>query len=68
MSDEDRKLQRDHIGDGIYVATRNGQIEISVNNHANPPVAYLDRYTAQAMKRYIDRVFETPVVCDGNQG
>lgn len=57
MSDEDKKLQRDYIGDGVYVAFRNGQIEISIGDHTNPPVAYLDGYTAKALKRYMDRVF-----------
>lgn len=50
-------LMRDHMGDGVYVAFRNGQIEISVNDHNNPPAVYLDKYTASALKRYIDRVF-----------
>ena len=50
-------LQRDHLGDGVYVAFRNQQVEISVNNHLNPPVVYLDRYSAKALQRYLIRVF-----------
>lgn len=55
--EENDKLQRDYLGSGIYVAFRNGQIEISVNDHRSEPVAYLDCYTSKNMKRYINRVF-----------
>lgn len=39
MEDE---ITPEHLGDGVYVSFDGHQIAISVNDHRNPPVVYLE--------------------------
>lgn len=51
-----KTLDARHLGDGLYVRYDGYQIAISVNNHRNPPVAYLDMGVMDQMVRYINEV------------
>ena len=51
-------LQR-HLGDGLYVNYDGYQIAISVNDHRNPPVAFLEPHVMIAMVDYINEIIKT---------
>lgn len=50
------KTNQQHLGDGLYVSFDGFQIAISVNDHRNPPVAYLDPSVMDAMVDYIKEI------------
>lgn len=50
-------LHREHVGDGVYLAFRNGQIEVAVGSSNKEPVVYFDWRVAERVRQYIDRVF-----------
>ncbi len=50
--------KREHIGDGVYVHFTGYNIEISVNDHRNPPVAYLELRAVDKLKEFKDRCLE----------
>ena len=50
--------EQKYLGDGLYVSFDGFQIAIRVNNHANPPVAYMDSNVMDAMVNYINEIKE----------
>lgn len=45
----------EYIGDGVYVSYDGYGIEIRVNSHTNPPVAYLEPSVLKALMEFYER-------------
>ena len=58
MKEEQKLLPSDYLGDGVYVKDEGHQLAISVNDHRNEPVVFLDPYALKALVRYAERCEE----------
>lgn len=45
----------EYLGDGVYAKFTGYSIEISVNDHRNPPVVHFDLDCLDKLKRFKDR-------------
>ena len=58
MKEEQKLLPSEYLGDGVYVKDEGHQLAISVNDHRNEPVVFLDPYALKALVRYAKRCDE----------
>lgn len=56
MSDNDK---RDHLGDGVYVYWNGYAVEISVNDHRNPPRVTLELEIIERLITFVKRMQQT---------
>lgn len=55
---DDRKIEPDHLGDGVYASFDGYHINLAVNHHTNHAVA-LEASVMRALIDYAQRVDET---------
>ncbi len=58
MAQEQELLPPDHMGDGVYIADQGYAIAISVNDHRNEPVVFLEPHVLKAIVSYSKRCDE----------